>query len=133
MIATGKKRKYEGIDGAATAEDGEGYANLEEEGGAGGKENLAVHAGSGGGGNGLASGTAARKANGVSGPKRNTSSLEFMESLSMEDLEKSMRENRNSMLNLVVKEGYKDSNDLVVDDYDQEEEHDISKAGITKR
>ena len=41
----GRKRKYEGIDGAATAEDGEGYANLEEEGGAGGKENLAVHAG----------------------------------------------------------------------------------------
>ena len=54
-----------------------------------------------------------------------------MESLSLEDLEKSMRENRSSMLNLVVKGGYKDSNDLVMDDYDQEEEHDISKAGIT--
>ena len=90
-----------------------------------------MHAGSGGGGNGLASGTAARKANGASGLKRNTSSLEFMESLSLEDLEKSMRENRSSMLNLVVKGGYKDSNDLVMDDYDQEEEHDISKAGIT--
>ena len=134
--AGARKRKLEGEGGEAHApavgDDDDlapGYSEEAVDGG--GKENLVVNKGSGGGGNGLAGVVGARKTNGAGMLERKSSSLELMESLSLEDLEKSMRENRSSMLNLLAREGYSQSDFTIGEDFDHEQEQVSDNVGIT--